>query len=204
MNLVDLVGWIAAFISGVALLPQALKLFRDRDAAGISLTYWQLLLAVVSSFVVHGSLINAVNVILPNAAMSAVAIWTLILVGRARSIGWFRLFGVSVALFAALVAVDLILGPAVYGAATAIPVSIGLISQIVVIAREPDVSGISPGFLLLYLLMQVSWFTWGMLAVEWAFRISSGVFLVLSVISMAWWIARRAGLPALGRVPDPR
>jgi hypothetical protein len=42
------VGWIAAFVSSVALLPRALKLLRDRDAAGISLTCWQRLLAVVS------------------------------------------------------------------------------------------------------------------------------------------------------------
>lgn len=37
------------------------------------------------------------------------------------------------------------------------------------------------------------------MAVEWAIRISSGTFLVLSAIATAWWIARRLGLPALGK-----
>ena len=198
MSFVDAVGWLAAAIGSVALLPQTVKLFRDRDAAGISLMYWQLLLSVVASFVVHGAIIGAPNVIVPNAAMSLVAAWTILLVGRARAIAWPRLFVISLVLFVVLIGIDLVLGPAIYGAATAIPVSIGLIGQIVDVARQFDVTGISPGFLALGVLMQATWFTWGMLAVEWAIRVSAGTFLVLSVTLMAWWVARRLGLPAVG------
>ena len=200
MTYIDWLGWLAAAVGCVALLPQALKLFRDRDAAGISLMYWQFLLGVVASFVVHGVMIGAVNLIVPNVAMALVAAWTILLVGRARTIGWLRLFAIPVILFAVLVGIDVVLGAAIYGAATAVPVSVGLIGQIADVARQPDVSGISPGFLALGVLMQATWFTWGMLAVEWAVRISSGTFLVLSVTLMAWWIARRLGFPALGRM----
>ena len=145
----------------------------------------------------HGAIIGAPNIVVPNAAMSLVAAWTILLVGRARTIAWPRLCALSLALFVLLVGIDLILGPAIYGAATAVPVSIGLIGQIVDVARQPDVTGVSPGFLTLGVLMQATWFAWEMLAVEWAIRISSGTFLVLSVTLMVWWIARRLGLPAL-------
>lgn len=198
MSLIDALGWLAAAVSCVALLPQAIKLFRDRDSAGVSLMYWQLLLGVVASFVVHGATIGAAQVSVPNVAMSLVAAWTIRLVGRARTIGWVRLFGLPLVLFAGLIGIDVFLGPASYGAATAVPVSIGLVAQIVDVARQSGVGGVSGWFLGLGVLMQASWFSWGMLAVEWAIRISSGAFLVLSVTLMIWWIARRLGLPAIG------
>jgi uncharacterized protein with PQ loop repeat len=201
MDLVGALGWVAAAIGCVALLPQALKLFRDRDTAGISLLFWQLLLGIVTSFTVHGIAIGAPNLVVPNLAMAVISTWTMLLIGRSRGIGMIRLFGLSAALFAALGLIDATLGAAAFGIAAIIPGSVGLLGQIVDLIREPDVSGVSWGFLAMAVVMQGTWFLWGMLATEWAVRITAGVSLVLCLISMSWWIARRAGLPAMGRLP---
>lgn len=201
MNLVDVVGWVAAAIGGVALLPQALKLSRGRDTAGISILFWQLTLGIVASFTVHGVVVGAPNLVVPNLAMAGIATWTLLLVGRGRGITPVRLLGVPGALFATLVLVDATLGAAAFGIVTVIPGSIGLLGQLIDLAREPDVSGVSWGFLVMGVLMQACWFTWGLLAVEWAVRITAGVSLVLSLLSLGCWIARRIGVPPLVRIP---
>lgn len=70
----DLIGYVAAVLTTVAFLPQAIKAFRTRSTKDISLSMWLLLCAGVACWLVYGLMVRAGPVIAANLV-------TLLLVG---------------------------------------------------------------------------------------------------------------------------
>lgn len=63
----DLIGYVAAVLTTIAFLPQAIKAFRTRSTKDISLTMWLLLCAGVACWLVYGMLLRAGPIIAANS-----------------------------------------------------------------------------------------------------------------------------------------
>ena len=70
----DWFGYIAAVLTTIAFLPQAIKAFRTRSTKDMSLTMWLMLFTGISCWLIYGILVRAGPVIAANAV-------TLVLVG---------------------------------------------------------------------------------------------------------------------------
>lgn len=65
-TLTDWIGLAAAIVSTLCWLPQSVKLFKERQSAGVSLATNALLLGAVILWMIYGSLIEAWPIVLSN------------------------------------------------------------------------------------------------------------------------------------------
>lgn len=63
----DLIGYLAASLTTLSFLPQALHTFRTRDVSGISLGMYTLFNTGVALWLVYGLLIGAWPIVVANA-----------------------------------------------------------------------------------------------------------------------------------------
>ncbi len=194
MDLVDLVGWTCAVLGSVAIVPQTVKLLRDRNTAGISLPFWQILMGISLAWANHGLLTTSVTVILPNVITLVCTLVTLHLLRVERTLTWGGVFLPGLALGAVGALTDALLGATAYGLLMAVPGILGIGTQLLEIVRAPDVSGLSQGFLVLGVVTQVAWLSWGVVTDDIAFLINAGVGTVLTGLSYLWYLLRRGGL----------
>ena len=62
----EIIGLIAATLTTGAFIPQVYKVYKEKNAAGISLTMYLILFAGVSLWFLYGFLIGSISVILAN------------------------------------------------------------------------------------------------------------------------------------------
>jgi MtN3 and saliva related transmembrane protein len=74
MPLIDVIGYIAAFLTTVSFIPQALKTFRTRDVGGISLGMYSCFTAGLALWLVYGFLMSAWPIVIANAVTISLAI----------------------------------------------------------------------------------------------------------------------------------
>lgn len=67
LDLKDLMGFIAAFLTTTAFLPQAYHSWKTRDLSGISLPMYSMFTLGVAAWLVYGILIDSLPVIVANA-----------------------------------------------------------------------------------------------------------------------------------------
>jgi len=72
--MIDLLGYVAGFLTTLAFFPQAIKAFRTRSTKDMSLSMWLLLCTGILGWLIYGILLRAGPVIVANAI-------TLVLVG---------------------------------------------------------------------------------------------------------------------------
>lgn len=72
-DLKDLIGAVAATLTTVSFVPQALKTFRTRDVSGISLGMYSLFAAGVALWLAYGVLLRDWPIIIANAITLALA-----------------------------------------------------------------------------------------------------------------------------------
>ena len=193
MNHIDLLGWLAALIGATSLLPQLTKLVRTRNTAGVSLFFWQLMLGMNLAWISHGFVIDTLNMIVPNIFMLGCTLTTLAVLRRERFLSPIAVYPLGLAVGTVLIAGDRLLGPAVFGALAVIPGLIGATGQLLDIARSEDISGVSSVFLFWGLAVQISWLSWGILARDISTVIMATSMLFASVLTISWYLARRAG-----------
>jgi len=80
----DWIGYLAASLTTLAFLPQALHTFRTRDVSGISLGMYALFTAGVALWLVYGLLLRAWPIIVANAVTLALALTILAMKLRYR------------------------------------------------------------------------------------------------------------------------
>jgi MtN3 and saliva related transmembrane protein len=66
MNVIDLIGYIAASLTTFSFVPQALKTFRSKDVSGISLGMYSLFASGVALWLLYGVLLGAWPIIIAN------------------------------------------------------------------------------------------------------------------------------------------
>lgn len=80
----DVIGYIAASLTTLSFLPQALHTFRTRDVSGISLSMYSLFTAGVALWLVYGVLLWAWPLMVANAVTLALALAILVMKLRYR------------------------------------------------------------------------------------------------------------------------
>jgi len=80
----DLIGYIAASLTTLSFLPQALHTFRTRDVSGISLGMYSMFTVGVALWLVYGLLLSAWPIVVANAITMALALAILVMKLRYR------------------------------------------------------------------------------------------------------------------------
>ncbi|MDD2846145.1 MAG: SemiSWEET transporter [Rhodoferax sp.] len=73
MNLTDVIGTVAAILTTISFLPQALHTFRTKDVRGISLGMYSVFTLGVAMWLVYGLLLGAWPVVIANVVTLALA-----------------------------------------------------------------------------------------------------------------------------------
>lgn len=198
MTLVELVGWGAAFVGTVLGLPQVYRLARTRNVEGLSLPFWQAILALNLAWTSHGIILGQWNMIVPNVLGLGSTLPILFLMSRElhRPLARVMLPGVLVA--GAMIGVDLAFGTAAYGVVAVFPALFANAGQSLELIRSPRVVGVSPVFLAGGVLNQVLWLGWGLLVSDAGTIITATVTLLVTLFNLVWWALRRFGLRAFG------
>ncbi len=190
MTAAVIVGWVAAVISLIGSLPQLLKIFSAKSAAGVSLLMWQLMFGNFIGWTVHGFRVSSPNLWVTNGLMGVVALGILLLILRERRLGVWQIFWVPIAITVGLVGAELFFGSIGFAAVVIFPQGFGVVAQIVSLLREVDVSGVSGMYLLLAVIVQVAWFTWGILDGDPAVRVASTVQGLLCLTCYLLYLGR--------------
>ena len=73
MTLTDAVGTLAAILTTISFLPQAMRTFRTKDVRGISLGMYSAFTAGVALWLVYGLLLQAWPIVIANVITLALA-----------------------------------------------------------------------------------------------------------------------------------
>lgn len=84
MNLTDLIGTLAAILTTISFLPQALHTFRTKDVRGISLGMYSAFTLGVAMWLIYGLLLGAWPVVIANVVTLALASTILVMKLRYR------------------------------------------------------------------------------------------------------------------------
>jgi len=84
MNLTDLIGTLAAVLTTISFLPQALHTFRTKDVRGISLGMYSAFTLGVALWLIYGLLLGAWPVVIANVITLALASTILVMKLRYR------------------------------------------------------------------------------------------------------------------------
>ena len=194
MDTFGLLAWLAAAVGTSTALPQLVKIWRTRVTTGVSTRLWQLSLLNSIAWVAHGHLTDQPAITWPTLAVALMQASILVLVRRAEHRPVPVAFAVPLVLGAFLIGVDLALGPVAFGLLATIAPVLGQLAQLRVMHRAADLFGVSREYLVLNLASQALWFVHGILAVEWALRISSGSMTVACSLTLGYYLWRRIRL----------
>ncbi len=73
MNLIDLIGTLAAILTTASFLPQAIHTFQTKDVRGISLGMYSVFTVGVALWLVYGLLLQAWPIVVANVITLALA-----------------------------------------------------------------------------------------------------------------------------------
>ena len=79
MQLIDVIGFIAAVLTTASFVPQAWHTFRPRDVSGISLGMYSAFTAGVACWLVYGLLLGAWPVVIANLVTLSLAATILVM-----------------------------------------------------------------------------------------------------------------------------
>jgi MtN3 and saliva related transmembrane protein len=79
MNTTNLIGYISAFLTTLAFVPQALHSWKTRDLSGISLPMYSLFSIGVAGWIIYGFMIASLPIILANVVTFLLACAVLVL-----------------------------------------------------------------------------------------------------------------------------
>lgn len=74
MQLTDIIGYAAAFLTTASFIPQATHTFKTKDVRGISLGMYTAFVVGITLWLVYGLLLNAWPMILANAITLTLAV----------------------------------------------------------------------------------------------------------------------------------
>ncbi|WP_371164720.1 hypothetical protein ABYF32_04275 [Buchananella felis] len=193
MSFLYIWGWVCAVVGSLPTFPQISRIRKAGTTAGISALNWQLTAACFGGWVVHSFTVGAANMIAPNILLLVTSTYIVWLIAADRSQRPWDVLWPILATFAAIVAVRFAFGPVAFGIAVVVPQSVGLIGQIRDLVVRRDLTGVSLGYLVINLVLQAFWFSWGVLAHERGVITATSIMMVVAGATLATYLARRAG-----------
>jgi uncharacterized protein with PQ loop repeat len=203
MTTTDILGWLAVVLSATMGLPQLVRLVRTRSVEGLSLTSWRLMLTMNTVWTVHGVVLHQLPMILTNFLVLFTTVPILVLLAREHGRRVVTTMAPSLALAAAMVAIDLTLGSAAFGVVTtALAVSTAA-GQSIALVRSPHVLGVSALFTVLAVVYQSLWVVWGLLVHDAGTIMAASAAFAMVTFNLLWYVLRRLGLRAFFKLPLP-
>lgn len=199
MTPVEVLGWVAAVVGVSISVPQVVRLLRTRDVSGLSVFGWQTLVSITFAWTVHGFRVEQLNMIVSNLIGFGMTALVLGLIGRELRLNLVRLLLPGLAAAGLLVGVDVVFGAGIFGAVAIIPSVMANSAQSLELVRSPRIDGVSPLFLVLAVVNQALWFSWGLLVPEYGTIVSASVTLAVTVFNLVWWSLRKLGMRAFGK-----
>lgn len=196
MSLVLVIGWTAAAVGAFFAMPQFVRIARSRNSAGLSLRGWQLQSAVSLAWVGHGIMYAMANQIAANAVIGFCSLGILWFVLRDRKLDLWRVAIPVLIAAAVLIAIDLWLGQVAFGLVLIVPIVGSLSAQLRQMIAAPDLSGVSPGYLVLAAVIQVLWLVWSFMVTDWSVTLSSLASFTLLAANLIVWAVRSVRLRA--------
>ncbi|MDO4791555.1 MAG: hypothetical protein Q3999_03620 [Buchananella hordeovulneris] len=186
-------GWVCAIVGSLPTFPQISRIRRAGTAAGISLLNWQLTAACFVGWVLHSFIVGAPNLIAANVLLLVTSVYIVWLIAADRRLGPIQVAWPALATAAVLVGIRLFLGPVAFGIAVVVPQAIGLGGQIRDMVTRRNLAGVSLGYLIINLVLQMFWFSWGWLAHESGVLTATSIMMVIASATLGVYLARRAG-----------
>ncbi|GAB3820844.1 hypothetical protein GCM10028820_27780 [Tessaracoccus terricola] len=187
----DILGWVAAAFGMSAAIPQLIRIGRTRVSAGLSTRLWQISAGTTGAWAMHGFFVGAVQLQIPNLVCASIATGILWFIAADRKESFLRSLLLPLGLALALFGLDLLAGAVVFGLVVAVPAAFAQISQFLVMRRAADLSGISVPTLLVNVVVQALWLTWGIGVTEWAITVCASVMIILCGGNAAYYGLRR-------------
>jgi len=85
---VEFIGFLAAFLSTAAFVPQAYKIYKEKTAKGVSLTMYLVMLSGVLSWEVYGLMIGKWPVILANLISASILLFIIYVKIKYKDLWW--------------------------------------------------------------------------------------------------------------------
>ncbi len=206
MSTTEALGWAAVVASTSIGLPQLIRLFRIRNTAGMSLLTWQVILANNVSWLSHGIIIRAPNMITMNSIclLQTTAIMTVII--RHRQLRAVPTVLPSALIILAMVGTDLNFGSASFGMVAIVAVLVANGGQSVRLVRSASVKGVAPGYLIATLMAAMLWLSWAFAVHEPGTMVQTIAGGTVALFNLVWWSLRRLGVarPPASRRTDNR
>lgn len=182
-------GWIAAILTAIISLPQAIRLAKTGSATDVVLLPWQATLFATLAWSIHGIATGQPALTVPNSISAVLSTLVVIRAARLSDRNVPAALAVPVALTAAAFLVQYLIGDAAFGAFILVPSLIGWLLQI----REIFDSGWPPGLsvsgLWLIALCQGAWLGYSVPRGETAITTSVaplGLVVLATIAAKAW------------------
>lgn len=203
VSLVVVIGWSATAVGSLLGLPQLLRLIRTRRLEGLSLLAWWATMTVNLSWLAHGIHIGQPPQVVTNAIALCSTVPILILLARSLGRSVLGVVASSVAVAAAIVVIDVVLGSLAFGIVAVIPGVFSYVSQGVELIRSDRVHGVSGLFLILAVLNQCLWLTWAWLLPDPGTIVAATLTLTMTGFNLSWFVLRRLGVRAFFARAEP-
>lgn len=181
----DVLGYSAAAVGCVQLVPQVLRTARSRNVAGVSPGMWALLGAQSGAWLVFGSSRGLWPSVFVNVVLVGCVIGMLRTLWAERAPG----VGGAVAMLAGLLVAEVVvvttLPMAVLGTFASVLSALVFYPQVLVALRAADLSGLSKPTWLITVFSSVQWAAYGLAAGAPAVWVSAVHNLALSVVVVA-------------------
>ena len=191
---VQVLGYAAAAVSCVQLVPQVVRTVRLRATAGVSPLMWALLGAQSAAWIVFGASRHLWPAVSVNVVLIGCVTAMLTTLGRELAPG----LGLAVRVMVGLLAVEAVLVAtlplAVLGGMAGLLAALVLWPQVLVALRSTDLSGLSRASWVLSAVTSVQWAAYGLAtgtAVTWL-SASHNLVLSLVVVGRLYLVDRRA------------
>ena len=203
MGLVVVWGWICALVGMFGSLPQVARLLRAGTSSGVSLLMWQLLLGAGIGWTAHGINVGHPNIIVPNVTGAVFAACVLVMLQRDRRLPTVKVWPWGLVVGVIMIGVELVAPPGWFGVLAVIPAAVGMIGQTRDLIRAPDITGLSGGYIIIAVVIQVMWLSWGAAVGDLSTQICSTAIGLIGVVNLALWLTRiKNAEPVVAIVPE--
>lgn len=186
-------GWLCAVLGSMMFLPQVVRLLRHRNPAGLSLLMWQLNTAAAVGWTLHGAHWGSWNVAVPNAIIAGCAALVVHMMQTSLRLPVLSVWLPVGAVASALVAIEFLTTPELYGLAVLVPQAFGLLSQSRDLLRASDLDGLSPATIALTAGIQYLWLAWALGTGDRSVVICASVLGVMGAFNVIWFALRTRG-----------